>query len=132
MSDLSVASQAHQAFKQTQAQTKLERMAKDLQNGENSFAALSARQMQDPSQVKAMQMRKIKETAVEFEAQFLSQMLQPMFEGIQVEEPFGGGMAEDMWKSMLVNEYGKSIAQSGGIGLADHVQKQLLRAQEGL
>lgn len=132
MSDISLASQAEFAYKQTQAQTKLQNLANQLQDGENTFAALTAKQMQDPSQTKAMQMRKIKETAVEFEAQFLSQMLQPMFEGIKVEEPFGGGMAEDMWKSMLVQEYGKSIAQSGGIGLADHVQKQLLRAQEGL
>lgn len=129
MSDLSIMSQAQMAYQHSQSKTKLGQAQQ--QNAENSFAALSAKQMQDPSFTAAMQKRKIRETAEEFEAQFLSQMLQPMFEGIQVEEPFGGGSAEKMWQSMLVQEYGKSLAKSGGIGLADEVQKQLLRAQEG-
>lgn len=72
-----------------------------------------------------------RKTATDFEAVFLSQMLQPMFEGIKSEEPFGGGHAEEMWRSMLVDEYGKTLANTGGIGLADQVQRELLRAQEG-
>ncbi|NVK17403.1 MAG: rod-binding protein [Methylocystaceae bacterium] len=129
MTDLSIMSQSQMIYQQAQSQTKLG--GQQDQDAQNSFAALSAKQMQDPSFTAAMQKRKIRETAVEFEAQFLSQMLQPMFEGIEAEEPFSGGSAEKMWQSMLVQEYGKSLAQSGGIGLADEVQKQLLRAQEG-
>jgi len=132
MSDLSIMSQATQNFQQMQAQPKLSINPKPEQNGQNNFAALTAKQLQDPSYTKAMQHRKIKETAIEFEAQFLSQMLQPMFEGLKSDGPFGGGHAEKMWQSMLVKEYGKSLAQSGGVGLADEVQKQLLRAQEGM
>lgn len=130
MDDLGIMSQAQSAFTQAQAQSKLGRLA-EQGNLDKTFAQLTAEQMKDPTHVKAMQSRKIRETAVEFEAQFLSQMLQPMFEGLEAEEPFGGGHAEKMWQSMLVNEYGKSLAQSGGIGLADEVQKQLIRAQEG-
>ncbi len=130
MSDLSIMSQGQMLYQQAQSKTALSQ--KQDQAGQNNFAALTAKQMTDPSFTEAMQKRKIRETAEEFEAQFLSQMLQPMFEGIQAEEPFSGGHAEKMWQSMLVTEYGKSLAKSGGIGLADEVQKQLLRAQEGL
>ncbi|WP_417783149.1 rod-binding protein [Terasakiella pusilla] len=130
MTDLSMITQSQTTYQQAQTDKAL-KAADKLKNSPNSFAALTAKQMQDPSHTAAMQKRKIRETAIEFEAQFLSQMLQPMFEGIQAEEPFSGGHSEKLWQSMLVNEYGKSIAKSGGIGLADEVQKQLLRAQEG-
>ena len=73
---------------------------------------------------------KVRRAAVEFEAFFLAQALQPMFAGIGAEEPFGGGFAEDMWRSMQVEQYGKALAKSGGIGIADAVVREMLRAQE--
>ncbi|MBK8908778.1 MAG: rod-binding protein [Rhodospirillales bacterium] len=72
----------------------------------------------------------LESTAREFEAVFLGQMLQPMFAGVGAEEPFGGGMAEDMWQTMLADEYGKAVSKSGGIGIADAVVREILRTQE--
>jgi peptidoglycan hydrolase FlgJ len=72
-------------------------------------------------------MRKVAE---EFEASFLSQMLQPMFANLGAEKPFGGGTGEDMWRSLQVDEYGKAIAQKGGIGIADNVFREMLKLQE--
>lgn len=71
-----------------------------------------------------------REIAVEFEAFFLGQMMQPMFAGISAEEPFGGGQAEKMWQTLMVDEYGKAMAKAGGIGITDAVQKEILRMQE--
>lgn len=68
--------------------------------------------------------------AQDFEAFTLSQFLQPMFENIEAAEPFGGGNAEKMWRSLQLDEYGKAIARSGGIGLADAVYKEILKMQE--
>jgi len=110
---------------------RLKTLANKMQAGESDVHPLNASQIQDGSFQDAMQKRKIRETAVEFEAQFLGQMLKPMFEGIQTDSTFGGGHAEEMWKGMLVQEYGKAVAQGGGIGLADQVQKELIRMQEG-
>ena len=31
---------------------------------------------------------------------------------------------------MMTEEYGKIIARSGGIGVADHVKREMLRMQE--
>lgn len=72
-----------------------------------------------------------RKVAEDFEAVFLSQMIQPMFEGIEAEEPFGGGASEKMWKTLQVDEYGKALAKSGGVGIADSVMRQLLEVQEG-
>lgn len=68
--------------------------------------------------------------AQEFEAMFLAQMLQPIFKGIETDAMFGGGPGEDAYKGLLVQEYGKAIARSGGVGIADAVQAEILKLQE--
>lgn len=73
---------------------------------------------------------KLRKQAQDFEAVFIGEMLRPMFENIQAEEPFGGGQSEQMWRDMQVDEYGKALARQGGIGLADAVLDQLIRMQE--
>lgn len=66
----------------------------------------------------------------EFEALFISEMLAPVFEGLNTEGLFGGGSAEKIYKSLMVQEYGKAIARAGGVGIADTVQREILRMQE--
>ena len=72
----------------------------------------------------------IRKAAEDFEAFFLGQMLQPMFKSLNVEPPFGGGNAEEVWRSMMVDEMGKAMAKSGGIGIAASVKREILRMQE--
>lgn len=74
---------------------------------------------------------KLRQSANEFENVFVSQMLGHMLDGIEVDETFGGGHGEEMFRSMLTNEYGKQVSRSGGFGIADQVYRELLRAQEG-
>jgi Rod binding domain-containing protein len=69
-------------------------------------------------------------SAKEFESVFISQFLGTMFSGIPTDGPFGGGQGEEMFRSMMVNEYGKSIESRGGFGLANAVTRQLLKHQE--
>lgn len=73
---------------------------------------------------------KVDEVAQQFEAQFISQMLQNMFSTVDSKNALGGGEAEEYYRDMLVDEYGKVIARSGGIGVADHVKREMLRMQE--
>lgn len=67
--------------------------------------------------------------AKEFEAVYISQMLTPMFDGLETDGMFGGGNAESIYRSMMIDEYGKMIAQNGGIGLADAVKAQMIEMQ---
>jgi Rod binding domain-containing protein len=82
------------------------------------------------SSVKGASSEKVDKVAQEFEAQFIAQMLQNMFSTIKTDGEFGGGEAEDTYRSMLVDEYGKLMARTGGIGVADHIKRELLRFQE--
>lgn len=69
-------------------------------------------------------------TAQEFEATFLSQMLSHMWTDIPTDGMFGGGTGEEIFRSLLINEYGKIISENGGIGVAEEVKRLMLRLQE--
>ena len=71
----------------------------------------------------------IKQTAQKFEASFLSVMLQEMFAGTETSAPFGGGPGESMFKSFLTEAMAKKISAGGGIGVADSVQREMLKMQ---
>jgi len=72
----------------------------------------------------------MRKTAEDFEASFLSQMLKPMFEGLQTDGPFGGGEGETTWRSFLIDAMAKQAVKAGGIGLADTVMTEMLKMQE--
>jgi len=71
----------------------------------------------------------IKETSQKFEASFLSVMMQSMFAGVKTSEPFGGGQAEEMFKSLLTESMAKEVSKAGGVGLASTVQREMLKLQ---
>ena len=74
---------------------------------------------------------KARASAVDFETVFLNSMFSQMFTGIDGDGPFGGAGGAGVWRSFLSEEYAKSFAKAGGIGLADHVYRALLAQQEG-
>lgn len=71
-----------------------------------------------------------KAAAQNFEAVFLNSMFAQMSTGINGEGPFGGSGAAGVWRSLLTDEYAKSFAKSGGIGIANQVYKTLIAHQE--
>ena len=74
---------------------------------------------------------KLWQSAQEFEAMAIGQLLQPMFNTVDTaHSAFGGGEAESAWRPMLVDAIGKQMASHGGIGLAASVFDAMLRAQE--
>lgn len=73
---------------------------------------------------------KIDSVASEFEAQFISQMLSSMFSTVDTKEALGGSESEEMYHSLLVDEYGKILARSGGVGVADQVKRVMIHQQE--
>jgi flagellar protein FlgJ len=67
--------------------------------------------------------------AKEFEGVFISQFLGSMFSGIKADSEFGGGEGEEMFRSLMIDQYGKQMETRGGFGLAAAVQRQLLKNQ---
>lgn len=71
-----------------------------------------------------------KKAAQQFEGVFVSEFLGSMFSGISTDGPFGGGQGEAMFRSLMLDEYGKQIEARGGFGLADSITRSLLSHQE--
>ncbi len=57
-------------------------------------------------------------------------MFQQMFTATEGEGPMGGGAGAGVWRSFLTDEFAKSFAKNGGIGLAEPVYRSLLMHQE--
>ncbi|HZP70894.1 MAG TPA: flagellar assembly peptidoglycan hydrolase FlgJ [Pseudolabrys sp.] len=73
---------------------------------------------------------KARTAAQDFETVFLNSMFQHMFTGIDGDGPFGGNGAAGVWRSMLTEQYAKSFAKAGGIGIGDQVYRALMARQE--
>ena len=71
-----------------------------------------------------------RKAAQQFEGVFVSEFLGSMFQGISTDGPFGGGQGEAMFRSLMLDEYGKQIVARGGFGLADSITRSLLAHQE--
>lgn len=71
-----------------------------------------------------------RKVAEEFESFFLSQMMGLMFQGLGTDPMFGGGPGEQVFQSLMVQEYATVISRNGGVGLSDAVTREILRLQE--
>ena len=76
-----------------------------------------------------MKIKGAKAASEDFEAMFLNTMFQQMFTGIDGDGRFAGSGALKVWRSFLTDQYAKTFAKSGGIGIATDVYSQLLRQQ---
>jgi Rod binding domain-containing protein len=68
--------------------------------------------------------------AKEYESVFISQFLGSMFSGVKSDGMFGGGQGEEMFRSMMVDQYAKGLTARGGFGLASAMQAELLKHQQ--
>jgi Rod binding domain-containing protein len=72
---------------------------------------------------------KAKTTATDFEAMFLNSMFAQMTNGLKGEGPFGDTVGTGVWRSMLTEQYSKTFAKSGGVGIANEVYRTLIVQQ---
>ncbi|MBS0531391.1 MAG: flagellar assembly peptidoglycan hydrolase FlgJ [Proteobacteria bacterium] len=72
---------------------------------------------------------KAKTTSQDFEAMFLNSMFSQMTTGLKGEGPFGDTPGTGVWRSMLTEQYSKSFAKAGGVGVSDAVFRTLIMRQ---
>jgi len=72
---------------------------------------------------------KAHKTATDFEGMFLNQMFSQMTSGVKGEGPFGDTEGTGVWRSMLTEQYSKSFAQAGGVGISSEVYRTLILQQ---
>jgi Rod binding domain-containing protein len=68
--------------------------------------------------------------AKDYESVFISQFLGSMFSGIKSDGITGGGQGEEMFRSLMVDQYAKGIQARGGFGIAAHMKAELLKHQQ--
>jgi len=97
-----------------------------MRNGRPDYALADALTRVSPkAQTKA------KATATDFEAMFLNSMFAQMTSGIKGEGPFGDTPGTGVWRSMLTEQYSKSFAKAGGVGISNEVYRTLILQQAG-
>ena len=74
--------------------------------------------------------RKLRDAALELEANFLAEMLKAAGVG-ETPEAFGGGAGEDQFSSMLRLEQARQMATNGGVGLTEMIFEALKERAHG-
>lgn len=92
--------------------------------------SINAQKDADALRAAAKSKDKVAKAAHDFEAVYMQQMLSHMWEGIETDGPFGGGHGEEVFRSMMIEQYGKMIADSGQTKIASTLQREMLRMQE--
>lgn len=77
-----------------------------------------------------VEQKKIPETYRKFEAMVLQNFVKSMLP-TDSENVFGKGNAGDIWKSMMAEQIGGVISESGGVGIADQMYSEELARQRG-
>lgn len=77
-----------------------------------------------PAPTAGMDEAAMRAAAKEFEAVFLGEMLR--FSGLaEVPEAFGGGVGEEGFADMMIDEYARAIAETRSVGIAEQVYRVL-------
>ncbi len=74
----------------------------------------------------------LRKQAQDLEGVFLNTLVSQMMSSIKTDGAFGGGYAEDTWRSIQSEQIANSIAHAGGIGLADDIMHSLLLNQQAV
>jgi Rod binding domain-containing protein len=72
---------------------------------------------------------KAQATATDFEAMFLNTMFANMTSGLKGDGPFGSTQGTAVWRSMQIDQYSKSFAKAGGVGISSEVYRSLIIQQ---
>ncbi|MGR3322015.1 MAG: rod-binding protein [Pseudooceanicola sp.] len=88
-----------------------------------SMAALQVSQVQH-AQSGALPPGAPASAAREFEAMFLTEMVDEMLQQAKITD-FGGGAGEDQWRFFLAEAFAGQIAEQGGTGIAQSIERAL-------
>lgn len=77
------------------------------------------------------QIAKVRQQAEEFEGVFLNTLTKQLFSSLKTDESvMGGGFGEETWRSMQSEQLAGTMAQNGGLGIAEQLMPDLLAMQE--
>ncbi len=83
-----------------------------------------------PTMNKAQIEAKTRQTAQDFESVYLNTMFSQMFTGLDGKGEFGKDSSSGVWRSFLTEQYAKSFAAGGGVGIADDIYSSSMAQQQ--
>ncbi|KAB0671667.1 flagellar biosynthesis protein FlgJ [Oryzomonas sagensis] len=100
----------------------------------DNAAAEKARQLQRQTKgtstgLSPQQLKEAHKVSQDFEALFVGMMLQSMRATVGKDKLTGGGHGEEIYRSMLDQEYAAAAAKRGGLGLAPLIEKDIIRQE---
>jgi flagellar protein FlgJ len=75
------------------------------------------------------QRQQAKKVSQDFEGLFIGMMMKTMRETVAKDKVTGGGHGEDVYRSMLDEQYVAAAVKRGGFGLAKHIEKDIIRQE---
>jgi len=87
-----------------------------------SDATMKNLQGMDPSKMSKDQIHAV---ANDFEVLFINEMMQHMMGESMGESAFGSEETDEIYKSMMTDNYAKAITKAGGIGIAGYIERAL-------
>lgn len=92
--------------------------ARQLQRQGSGTAGLSEKQR--------IQAKKVSQ---DFEGLFVGMMMKSMRETVGKDKLTGGGHGEEVFRSLLDQEYATAAVKRGGLGLAKQIEKEILKQE---
>ena len=92
--------------------------ARQLQRQNASGAGLTEKQRQQAKKV-----------SQDFEGLFIGMMMKSMRETVGKDKLTGGGHGEDVYRSLLDQQYVDAAIKRGGFGLAKQIEKEIIRQE---
>ena len=75
------------------------------------------------------QRQQAKKISQDFEGLFIGMMVKSMHETVGKDKLTGGGHGEEVYRSMLDQEYVAAAVKRGGFGLAKQIEKDIIRQE---
>jgi flagellar protein FlgJ len=86
-------------------------------------------QLAGASGLSEKQLQQAKKVSQDFEGLFIGMMMKSMRETVGKDKLTGGGHGEDVYRSILDQEYVAASAKRGGFGLAKQIEKEIIRQE---
>lgn len=74
--------------------------------------------------------KRMLEKARDLESVMISVMVDPMFPKGKESGLYGGGQGNDVYRMLMIQEYGKILSKSNSLGVADNIAKQLNKKEK--
>ena len=96
-------------------------------------AAEKARQLQrqgaNGAGLSEKQHQQAKKVSQDFEGLFIGMMVKSMRATVGKDKLTGGGHGEEVYRSMLDQQYTDAVVKRGGFGLAKQIEKEIIRQE---